>query len=151
MKIQIQSKSARTCISADGAIQFTMLPFRNMLTNILISDTEILTGKPSTEWKDNELLVCLMLGVTLNVVCLDDENPEAQSVADFWDTSDGKTTAEKWQLFQVMVSPDVIIQWWTAYKETRRVLPSASDLLAGGEPNDPNSDGSGGIHTKPKS
>lgn len=136
----IQTKSARTHISADGAIQFTMLPFRNMLTNILISDMETLTGQKSDsgKWKNNELLVCLVLGATVNIECLDDGNPEAQAVADFWQASANKKTAEKWQLFQAMVSDNVVIEWWTAYTATRRVLPPASEILIEGEPTDPN-------------
>lgn len=141
----IQTKSAKTHIGMDGALQFTMLPFANMLTALITSDLEKII--PRENWGYEERAFGIIEGVTLDIACLDETNVEAQSLADYWNGTRNLPTEKKLQYFRQLVSRACLLEWWDAYDKTRIPLPQAPDILHKGEPEDPNSDGSGGTNT----
>lgn len=137
----IQTKSAKTHIGMDGAVRFTMLPFTPLLHTLIVGDLAKLIPD---DWVNQENAFCFLMSETLNIECLDETNVEAQALADFWQGVQNQSTAIKWQYFATMLSNLALNEWWDARRETRHKLPSAPEILANGEPDDPNSDGSGG-------
>lgn len=140
-------KYGKEHVAFNGALVFTMLPFRNVTTNILVSDMESIL--PREEWNSEHNAFCLMVGATLDVKCVDEHNQDALIVADYWEATRSATTAEKWELFRQYISQEANFKWWEAYQATKRKpFVPAPVILQSGEPLDPNLDSSGGKNTK---
>lgn len=140
------TKFGKEYTALDGALVFTMLPFRNVNTNILIADMESIL--PRDEWTSDHNSFCLAVGATLDVKCVDEANEDALAVAQYWEETKNATTSEKWELYRLYISQPADLAWWEAYQATKRksFVPAPS-ILQGGEPNDPNSESSGGTNT----
>lgn len=141
-----RSSTTRDFIAFDGALVFTMRPFRTVLTNILVADMESIC--PRDQWDTSHHAFCLTIGATVDVQCADPNHAEALAVAEYWEQVKKASTATKWELYPSYISDNADLVWWQAYQGTRN-KPSvpAPKILQEGEPTDPNLDSSGGGNT----
>lgn len=121
----------------NGAITFILMPFRTLATTILMGDVERFVAEGELIAHHHAFI--LLMGATIGIECHDEKSPEANILADFFTETQGKPTAEKWQLFCNLLSENALNVWWEAYIATRQKIdyPSAGDLQTG-EPTDPN-------------
>lgn len=105
----------------NGALIFILLPYRNILTTALISELERIVNEPCATWDESKMAFCILMGATLAIECHDEDNQEAQALADFFTATRGATTLEKWEAFQTCASEDTLALWWEAYQATRHV------------------------------